>query len=139
VAGLSGAQFALPGAVEALRNAPDDEVLVLSATDPANVFGGEVREALAPRFSRVPSTHVALWHGEPVVVFEDNGERITTLPGTPPAILSQAVAAYRDRQASRLTVTRWNGGPVSAGEGQALLKALGFQNTPGGMAWWPAP
>lgn len=80
VAGLSGAQFALPGAVETLRAAPTDEVLVLSATDPANVFGGQVREALAPRFSRLPSTHVALWHGEPVVVFEDSGERITTLP-----------------------------------------------------------
>ncbi len=141
VAGLSGAQFALPGAVEVLRNAPGDEVLVLSATDPANVFGGEVREALAPRFSRVPSTHVALWHGEPVVVFEDNGERITTLPGTPPAVISAAVAAYRDRplSARRQFITRWNSGPVAAGEGQALLQALGFQNTPGGMAWWPAP
>lgn len=62
-------------------------------------------------------------------------------PGTPAAVISQAVAAYRDRPAGarRLFVTRWNSGPVAAGEGQALLKALGFQNTPDGMAWWPAP
>jgi len=139
VAGLSGAQFALPGAVEALRAAPSDEVLVLNAADPANLFGGEVREALAPRFARVPSTHVALWHGEPVAVFEDNGERVTTLPGTPPAVVSRAVEAYRDHLARPLVITRWNGGPVAAGEGGALLKALGFQNLPGGMAWRPAP
>jgi len=72
-------------------------------------------------------------------VFEDNGERVTTLPGTPPAVVSRAVEAYRDHLARPLVITRWNGGPVAAGEGRALLKALGFQNLPGGMAWRPAP
>ena len=115
-------------------------MLLLSATDPANIFGGEVREALAPRFSRVPSTQLALWHGEPVVVFEDNGERLTTLAGTSTAVLTRALAAYRDRVTSgRLLVTKWNGGPVTASDGQPILKTLGFQSTPGGLAWWPKP
>jgi hypothetical protein len=88
----------------------------------------------------VPSTHVALWHGEPVVVFEDHGERVTTLAGASAEVISQALALYRDRVTEgRLFITKWNGGPVTAGDGAALLKALGFQNLPGGMAWYPAP
>jgi ATP-dependent Lhr-like helicase len=43
VAGLGGAQFALPGAVDRLRTRPapsgKQEVLVLAATDPANAYG----------------------------------------------------------------------------------------------------
>src|SRR5205823_10499181 len=45
VAGLGGAQFALPGAVERLRAFRDGEAegqpgaLVLAATDPANAYG----------------------------------------------------------------------------------------------------
>ena len=48
-------------------------------------------------------------------------------------------AVTRDHQARHIVITKWNGGPVAAGEGRALLKDLGFQNLPGGMAWWPAP
>ena len=48
VNGLSGVQYALPQAVEALRAARDglarsDEVVVLSALDPVNLYGGELR------------------------------------------------------------------------------------------------
>ena len=41
VAGMGGAQFALPGAVDRLRLHRDEEgkVLVLAATDPANPYG----------------------------------------------------------------------------------------------------
>jgi ATP-dependent Lhr-like helicase len=47
VAGLGAAQFALPGAVDllrGLRDVPDEtEVVVLSATDPANPYGATLR------------------------------------------------------------------------------------------------
>jgi ATP-dependent Lhr-like helicase len=136
VAGLSGAQFALPQAVERLREAPDDAVIVLNAADPANVFGGALGET--PRFARVPSTHLALLRGQPVVVFEDRGGRITTLPDVAPEVLERAVRAYlqRPHTPSRVVVSEWNGARVSASAGQAVLRALGFKNTPAGMEWW---
>jgi ATP-dependent Lhr-like helicase len=46
VEGLGGAQFALPGAVERLRSLRDPEsrqVVVLAATDPAQVYGAALR------------------------------------------------------------------------------------------------
>jgi ATP-dependent Lhr-like helicase len=144
VAGLSGAQFALPDAVERLREAPDEAVIVLNATDPANVFGGALGEA--PRFARVPSTHLALLRGQPVMVFEDRGNRITTLPDVPPEVLERAFQAYltRPHAPSRIVVSEWNGARVSASAGQAMLRAIGFKSTPAGMEWWasaqaPAP
>ncbi len=42
VTGLSGAQFALPEAVERLRAAPGDAVFLLNAADPANIYGGDI-------------------------------------------------------------------------------------------------
>jgi hypothetical protein len=106
-----------------------------------NIFGGEYRELDAPRFSRVPSTHLALLHGRPLAVFEDNGNRITALPGVTPDQSRQAVAAYLARPSAprRVVVDSWNGAPVLGSDGQALLAALGFQNTPGGMEWWAQP
>ena len=53
VAGLSGAQFALPEAVAALRQvrkqAPDGELLVLSASDPLNLAGTVLPGSKVPR------------------------------------------------------------------------------------------
>jgi ATP-dependent Lhr-like helicase len=141
VAGLSGAQFALPEAVEALRAPAGGDVFVLSAADPANVFGGEAGGEGAPRFARVPSTHVALEQGRPVVIFEDNGERLTALPDTGPEVLRRAVEAYLSRPHAprRVIVSRWNGEPVLGSAGQPLLKALGFQATPSAMEWRAPP
>ncbi len=143
VEGLSGAQFALPEAVEALRRpaAGDEEVVVLAAADPANIFGGEYATVDTPRFARVPSTHVALAAGQPVVVFEDNGGRIATQPDTPPVVIERAVAAYMARPYAprRIVVNQWNGRPVVGSDGQPVLQALGFHNTPGGMEYWASP
>jgi ATP-dependent Lhr-like helicase len=136
VSGLSGVQFALPEAVEKLRETSDETVLVLSAMDPANVFGGSMSEALS--FARVPSTHIVLAGGRPVVGFEDSGQRITTASDAAPEVIERAVQAYlvRPNAPSRVVVTEWNGERVSKGAGQALLKSLGFQSTPTGMEWW---
>ncbi|HQY27114.1 MAG TPA: hypothetical protein PLL45_19700 [Thermoflexales bacterium] len=154
VAGLSGAQFALPEAVEQLRAlggaAPSAAITLLNACDPANVAGGiegeaggaagpfdELRApAAALRFSRVPSTHVALRAGQPIVVFADNGERITTSADTSDEAIARAISAYiaRPNAPRRISVSTWNGEDVLKSPGQALLKAAGFDRTPGGMA-----
>ncbi|HUI08768.1 MAG TPA: crosslink repair DNA glycosylase YcaQ family protein [Bacteroidota bacterium] len=92
VEGLSGMQFALPGAVEELRRArsggTDGPIVLLNACDPANPFGpgiplrGAGGEDAATLASRVQSTYVAFAGGAPVLVFESWGARIRTV-GSP--------------------------------------------------------
>src|SRR5690606_1284257 len=64
VAGLSGEQFALPEAVAALRQVrrqpPDDELLVLSASDPLNLAGTVLPGSKVPR---LPGARVAYRNG----------------------------------------------------------------------------
>jgi ATP-dependent Lhr-like helicase len=150
VHGLPGVQFALPEAVEKLRQsatASDESLLVLSAADPVNLFGSELPagpqapagEALT--FARVPSTHVVLWHGMPVLVAEDNGERMTTLRGSEPDVLQRAIKAYVNRPGAprRLLITQWNGKPVLGSAVQAWLQPLGFSRVPSGLERWVGP
>ncbi len=135
VAGLAGAQFALPEAVELLRQAPGDEPVVLSAVDPANVFGNGAEAT--PRFSRVPTTHLALIGGRPVVIFEDSARRVTTAPGVDDYAVEAAWRAYLARPSApdRIVVAEWNGAEVLGGPGQNILQELGFQRTPTTMEW----
>jgi len=71
VAGLIGEQFALPEAVESLRAvrraAPDDEVVLVTATDPLNLVG-----ILTPgaRVSPFSNQTIAYRNGVPVSVGE---------------------------------------------------------------------
>jgi ATP-dependent Lhr-like helicase len=106
VQGLSGIQFALPDAVEKLRSAPDDSMIVLAASDPANMFGGEVLGP--PRFARVPSTHCVLWRGLPVMVAEENGERITAQE-VDRDIISRALRRYSTGRALPNIASSTNG------------------------------
>jgi ATP-dependent helicase Lhr and Lhr-like helicase len=149
VAGLPGAQFALPDAVEKLRacgqvgsNAPG--LVVLNATDPANLYGSIEPAPLEGgdrvRFARLPSTHLVLSNGKPVLIAEDSGERLTVIGEEGPELIKQAVNAYLDRpQAPRhLAVSQWNGAAVLGGPGEALLQELGFYRSPAGMERWAA-
>lgn len=132
VQGLSGVQFALPEAVERLRTAPDDAMIVVNASDPANIFGGELPGAL--RFTRVPSTHCVLWRGQPVLVAEENGERIT-VQDVSSEIVRRALQAYLERPNAprHCAVNQWNGANVHGSSVEPLLQALGFYRTPKGM------
>jgi ATP-dependent Lhr-like helicase len=164
IAGLSGVQYALPAAVEALRAARDgltasDEVTLLSALDPVNLYGGELgglaterpeetegeREADAEmaadagafRFARVASTHVVLRRGRPVLVAEDNGTRLTAADVSDEA-LRDALKAYLNRATAprRSVINTWNGGPVTGSRGEALLREMGASRSPTGLDYW---
>ncbi|MCX4247691.1 Lhr family helicase [Paraliomyxa miuraensis] len=90
VAGLGGAQFASPGAVDRLRAVrdPDEDqaVVVLSALDPANPYGwllpwpvrGDDRSGGGPR--RVAGASVVLVGGEAVLYLDKGGKRLVTFP-----------------------------------------------------------
>ena len=152
VLGLSGLQFALPEAVERLRASAegfDDAVIVVNATDPLNVYGGELVAGQAAadghggsnpslRFARLPSTHVVLWQGAPALIAEDGGERFTAVGGVEQVVLRRALQAYltRPHAPRHMLVTQWNGRPVSGTEGSELLRDLGFYRVPAGMEWW---
>ncbi|HUK36957.1 MAG TPA: hypothetical protein VLV86_23745, partial [Vicinamibacterales bacterium] len=71
VTGASGEQFALPSAVERLReirrSGDDDRVVVISAADPLNLIGGLTS---GDRIRAVTSTRIAYRRGVPVAVRE---------------------------------------------------------------------
>jgi ATP-dependent Lhr-like helicase len=88
VAGLGGAQFALPGAVDRLRTFRDVDTgderqpMVLAATDPANPFGvalpwPDVDAARKPQ--RVAGAYVVLLGGRPSLYVEKSGRGVLVL------------------------------------------------------------
>lgn len=146
VAGLAGIQYALPEAVEQLRAAAppeDDELVLVNAVDPAFL-----RAAYAPASeptpgavpARVPSSHLVLWQGKPILVAEDNGERLTVPEGQPERV-RRALSLYLGRPDAprRIVVSQWNGAPVLGSPGASLLESLGLYRAPNGMEWWRNP
>jgi ATP-dependent helicase Lhr and Lhr-like helicase len=138
VEGLGGAQFALPGAVERLRELRSSavdaapEALVLAAPDPAQPYGSALlwpRRAGA-RAARVAGAWVVLLDGEAVLFVERGGRSLVPLrdPETEwlrPAI--EALVAYvRAGGAKRLAVERFDGEPVVESEAMGLLVESGF-------------
>jgi ATP-dependent Lhr-like helicase len=162
VAGLSGIQYALPEAVESLRAAskegPETEdLVVLNATDPANICVGEVPASASPsraespreeretarafsgeewlRFHRLPSTHVVWAGGRPILVAEDGGQRISTLNKADTELVQRALQAYlaRPNAPRRVILTQWNGEDALGGPAETILKPIGFHRTPHGL------
>ena len=83
VAGLGGAQFASPGAVDRLRQyreAPAEAVaVVLAATDPAQPYGGALPwPSSQGRPSRSAGAYLVLCDGEPMVFVERGGRSLAT-------------------------------------------------------------
>jgi ATP-dependent Lhr-like helicase len=152
VKGLSGMQYALPQAVEALRAARDGlaaghAITLLSALDPVNLYGGESLtfalesadrvEDASPRFARVPSTHVVLWQGRPLLVGEDNGARLWAAE-VGEDVLRRALKLYLERPTAprRTAITTWNGGPVIGSPGETPLRGAGASRSPAGLDYW---
>jgi ATP-dependent Lhr-like helicase len=150
VAGLAGAQFALPRAVESLRQASsgaEEKPIALSSLDPAMTIegtAGPIPDALPaaphgiPRFARLPSTDVVLWRGQIALLAEDHGARLSAPDEIPGDVLRQAIQAYLERPDGprHLTVTQWNGAAPWGSPAESLLMALGFYRSPAGMEWW---
>ena len=108
VAGLGAAQFALPGAVDRLRDhrSPPEvpRSVVLAATDPAQPYGaGLAWPPSAGRPARVAGAHVVLVDGSAVAYLERNGHTLATFPAAQEspgwaATLGELVARQRLRQ-----------------------------------------
>jgi ATP-dependent Lhr-like helicase len=136
--GLGAYQVALPAAVDDLRAPRDPAALALvAALDPASPWG-----TLAPlpgglRLARVPSTHLVLRGGAPLLLVEGHGRRLTvvTADGAPRPDDDTLVAALRLlarllappaplRAVRHLAVHELDGAPAAARA--ALFQRAGF-------------
>ena len=139
VEGLGGAQFALPGAVERLRElrsadlrASEREVLVLAAADPAQPYGAAIPwpRRSGARAARVVGAWVVLLGGEAVLFVERGGRSLVPLLEPDPEWLRPALAALveyvRGGGAKRLAVERFDSAPVVESEAMGLLVEAGF-------------
>ena len=137
VEGLGGAQFALSGAVERLRElrareGEEAEALVLAAADPAQPYGAALpwpRRAGA-RAARVAGAQVVLLGGEPALFVERGGRSLVPLREPDESWLRPALAALvehvRRGGAKRLAVERFDGHPVGDTDVMPLLVEAGF-------------
>jgi ATP-dependent Lhr-like helicase len=133
VEGLGGAQFALPGAVERLRERPEDEAaLVLAAADPAQPYGAALPwpKRSGARAARVAGAHVVLLGGEAALFAERGGRSLVPLREPEEGWLRTALATLvehvRRTGLKRLAVERFDGEPVGETEAMALLVEAGF-------------
>ncbi|MFC2023423.1 hypothetical protein ACFLT5_01660, partial [Chloroflexota bacterium] len=144
VQGLPGVQFALPEAVERLREwtkpgaAPAEELMLLNSCDPANLFGpsqpqgeGEAREMSGPaQFARIPPNYTVQLDGLPVLLLELGGERLTTLPDLSHETLRQALelaVGHVGATERRLVLSQWNDEPILTSPLAPLLERIGFR------------
>jgi ATP-dependent helicase Lhr and Lhr-like helicase len=137
VEGLGGAQFALGGAVERLRelrprDGDEPEALVLAAADPAQPYGAAIPwpKRANGRAARVAGAHVVLLGGEAVLFVERGGRTLVPLREPEEDWLRVAlvalVAHVKRGGAKRLAVERFDGEPVTESFVLALLVEAGF-------------
>jgi ATP-dependent Lhr-like helicase len=137
VEGLGGAQFALGGAVERLRElrpreGEEAEPLVLAAADPAQPYGAVISwpKRAGARAARVAGAHVILLGGQPALFVERGGRSLVPLREPDEEWLRPAVAALvsfvKQGGAKRLAVERFDGEPVADTLVMPLLVEAGF-------------
>ena len=143
VAGLGGAQFAVPGAEERLRSfrepSPEPLTPVLAATDPANPYGATLpwprRDGDGDARAQRAAGAQVVWHDGHLVGWLGRGEHNlhTFLPEEEPAkghcarALAQALAGLVDSgRRKALLIARVDGEDVNASALAPALKAAGF-------------
>jgi ATP-dependent helicase Lhr and Lhr-like helicase len=147
VAGLGAAQFALPGAVDRLRAARDDDdpsVRVLAATDPAQPYGAALAWPRGDGDERLPlqraaGAHVVLVDGAATLYLERGGRSLVSLPAAEDSERrSRAVAALASLigvggPMRELRIERVDRGPVAESSLADALRDAGFR--PSYRAW----
>jgi ATP-dependent Lhr-like helicase len=137
VEGLGGAQFALPGAVERLRElrpreGEEPEPLVLAAADPAQPYGAALPwpKRAEARAARVAGAQVVLLGGEASLFVERGGRSLVPLREPEEewmrAALAALVAHVKQGGAKRLAVERFDSEPVAETSIYPLLLEAGF-------------
>jgi ATP-dependent helicase Lhr and Lhr-like helicase len=138
VESLGGAQFALGGAVERVRelrprDGEEPDALVLAAADPAQPYGAALPwpKRAGARAARVAGAKVVLLGGEPALFVERGGRSLVPLRDPDESWLKPALAALVEHVRSggpkkRLAVERFDGEPVTESDALPLLVEAGF-------------
>ena len=136
VDGLGGAQHALPGAIERLREvrdpAPDAPAIALAASDPANPYGVALRwpARAAGRASRAAGATVVLRNGEPLAFLERGARTLLSLQPLELAgwaAVAQALAtASLEGRVGSLQLERIDGEPAAGSPVGAAFTDAGF-------------
>jgi ATP-dependent Lhr-like helicase len=137
VEGLGGAQFALGGAVERLRElrpreGEEAEPLVLAAADPAQPYGAALPwpKRAGARAARVAGAHVVLLGGAPALFVERGGRSLVPLRDPEEEWLREALAALvahvKRGGVKRLAVERFDSVAVVDSMIMPLLVEAGF-------------
>ncbi len=139
VEGLGGAQFALGGAVERLRElrpreGEEPQPLVLAAADPAQPYGAALPwpKRATGRAARVAGATVVLLGGEAALFVERGGKTLLPLRDPEEQWLRVALTALVEhtRRAGgrrrRLAVERFDGEPVAESAVMPILLEAGF-------------
>jgi ATP-dependent Lhr-like helicase len=154
VDGLGAAQFAMPGAVDALRAGAEPRTegstqavttLVLAATDPANPYGAALDWPARPpsedgkrghQPARKAGALVVLVDGECAIYVERGGKTLLSFSDTDQFLQRAADAlalAVRDGALGKLAVERADGESINNSALGAALEAAGFRPTPRGL------
>ena len=146
VSGLSGAQFALPQAVELLRSPPDaadHDPIVMSASDPANVYPLPMpHDPARDPFVRPRSRGALLVtiDGVVVLIAERRGERLVVRPGATAGDVTRAasalVAHLGARTSGDLVVETIDAQPAAASNHLDALVAAGFRRGSAGLRFY---
>ncbi|MFT8395582.1 DEAD/DEAH box helicase [Propionibacterium sp.] len=98
VSGLGGAQFATPGAVDHLRQAPAAPTRLLAACDPANPYGAALEwpATNGHRPARKAGALVVLADGRPVLYLERGAHTLLTFADTSSDDISTALEMVGD-------------------------------------------
>ncbi|MFL5242034.1 MAG: DEAD/DEAH box helicase [Gemmataceae bacterium] len=145
VEGLSGAQFALPEALEMAEkihtpSTAADPVVLLHSLDPANLYGTgapfdiPLLDGGTRHFLRRMGNWLVVRAGKPLLLIEGQGRRLTALASASRADVAASVACLpeilkgepKQSPKHKLTVEEWNGQPVTAIPEHELLQAVGF-------------
>jgi ATP-dependent Lhr-like helicase len=152
VAGLAGAQFALPDAVEMLRAVPPDAEpdapVVMATSDPANVYSlalqGVGRESISrPRGSGAQIVTVS---GKVILSTEARGRRVRIRAGADPATVRAALesliahlTARRGTERRRDVIVETIDGVGATGSAWApVLRDAGFRNDGSALRFYAA-
>lgn len=140
VDGLGGSQFALPGAVDALRSTAADEPLVLAATDPANAWGAALPwpPSDGHRPTRKAGAFVVLIDGRPIWFAERGLSTLMRFSDASDDDLDLGLSALADvlrrAQVPGIKVTRIGMVPaLDAREHHERLVRAGFVQHPSGF------
>jgi ATP-dependent Lhr-like helicase len=139
VDGLAGVQFAKSDAIELLRATPADDppVIILSASDPANVQSLPLLPEKRDSFARTRGrgSMIATINGVIVLVAEARGKSMRVRPDTAPEDVTRAARAmgdYLTRRGSRprdLIVETIDGTNAATSPNYPAFAAAGFRRT----------